>query len=122
MLEVLAKKDSYWRSIAFNICKDRMLADDLVSEMYIRLMDCKKEINDFYVIVTIKNIFLQEIKTKNTVSIEKFYTQYILIWGLAAIPIVATYLIQTNIQLINKVSPIIAKIFTPLVFINLIIF
>lgn len=73
MLEVLAKKDSYWRSIAFNICKDRMLADDLVSEMYIRLMDCKKEINDFYVIVTIKNIFLQEIKTKKTVSIEKFY-------------------------------------------------
>ena len=56
------------------------------------------------------------------ISIEKFYTQYILIWGLAAIPIVATYLIQTNIQLINKVSPIIAKIFTPLVFINLFIY
>jgi hypothetical protein len=56
------------------------------------------------------------------ISIEKFYTQYILICGLAAIPIVATYLIQTNIQLINKVSPIIAKIFTPLVFINLFIY
>jgi len=56
------------------------------------------------------------------ISIEKFYTQNILIWGLAAIPIVATYLIQTNVQLINKVSPIIAKIFTPLVFINLFIY
>lgn len=74
MLEILSKKDSYWRQIAYKICKDKMLADDLVSEMYLRLMDCKKEINDFYVIVTIKNIFLQEIKCKKTVSIEKFYT------------------------------------------------
>jgi len=56
------------------------------------------------------------------IAIEKFYTQNILIWGLAAIPIVATYLIQNNVQLINKVSPIIAKIFTPLVFVNLFIY
>jgi hypothetical protein len=56
------------------------------------------------------------------INIEIFYFQNIMIWGLAAIPIVATYLIQTNAQLINKVSPIIAKIFTPLVFINLFIY
>ena len=74
MLETLCKKDSYWRQIAYKICKDKMQADDLVSEMYLRLADCKKEINDFYVIITIKNIFLQEIRTKKTVSIENFYT------------------------------------------------
>ena len=73
MIEELAKKDSYWRKVAYSICKDKMLADDLVSEMYLRLCDCKKEINDFYVIVTIKNIFLQEIKNKKTVSIDNFY-------------------------------------------------
>jgi hypothetical protein len=56
------------------------------------------------------------------INIEIFYFQNIMIWGLAAIPIVATYLIQTNAQLINKVSPIIAKIFTPLVFMNLFIY
>jgi hypothetical protein len=56
------------------------------------------------------------------INIEIFYFQNIMVWGLAAIPIVATYLIQTNAQLINKVSPIIAKIFTPLVFINLFIY
>ena len=56
------------------------------------------------------------------INIENFYFQNIMIWGIAAIPIVATYLIQTNAQLINKVSPIIAKIFTPLVFINLFIY
>ncbi|MCX6331081.1 MAG: hypothetical protein NTZ82_00430 [Bacteroidetes bacterium] len=55
-------------------------------------------------------------------KIEQFYVQHIAIWGIPAIPIVATYLIQVNPQLINKVSPIIAKIFTPLVFLNLFIY
>lgn len=55
-------------------------------------------------------------------KIEKFYFQYIAIWWIAAVPMIATYLIQNNPQLINKVSPIIAKIFTPLVFINLLIY
>ena len=56
------------------------------------------------------------------IKIEQLYTQYILIWGLAAIPFLGTYLIQNNVQLINKVSPVIAKIFTPLVFLNLFIY
>jgi hypothetical protein len=56
------------------------------------------------------------------INIEIFYFQNIMVWGLAAIPVVASYLIQTNAQLINKVSPIIAKIFTPLVCINLFIY
>lgn len=74
MLEILAKKDAYWRKVALNICKDKMLADDLVSEMYLKLANCTKEINDFYVIITIKNLFLSEIKAKKTVSIENFFT------------------------------------------------
>ncbi|TGD83250.1 DUF4153 domain-containing protein [Hymenobacter wooponensis] len=54
--------------------------------------------------------------------IETFYTEYIVVWGLAAAPIVCTYLIQTNPQLVNKVSPVIAKIFTPLVLIMLLVY
>ena len=37
-------------------------------------------------------------------------------------PLLANYLIDHNPQIINKVSPIIAKIFTPLAFINLLIY
>ena len=55
-------------------------------------------------------------------KIAPFYFQHIAIWGAAAIPIVGTYLIQSNPQLISKVSPIIAKIFAPLVFLNLFIY
>lgn len=58
MLEVLAKKDSLWRKIALTICKDKYLADDLVQDMYLKLADNKKQINDFYVIITIRNLFI----------------------------------------------------------------
>ncbi|HZJ37130.1 MAG TPA: hypothetical protein VFD29_10955 [Gillisia sp.] len=55
-------------------------------------------------------------------SIEEFYFEYIAIWGLAASPIVGTYLVRTNPQLVNKVSPVIAKVFTPLLLIMLVIY
>ena len=53
------------------------------------------------------------------VQIEKFYANYVAIFGISAIPILATYLVQNNPQLVNKISPIIAKIFTPMVFLTL---
>lgn len=55
-------------------------------------------------------------------NIEKFYFDFIGIFGLAALPIVATYITQTNPQLVNKVSPVIAKIFSPLVLIMLVVY
>lgn len=58
MLSELVKKDNYWRQVAFNICKCKTLADDLTQEMYLKLSNHKKEINDFYVVITIRNIFL----------------------------------------------------------------
>ena len=54
--------------------------------------------------------------------IKEFYFEYIAIWGLAASPIVGTYLVRTNPQLANKVSPVIAKVFTPLLLIMLVIY
>lgn len=54
--------------------------------------------------------------------IEKFYIEYIAIFGLAALPMVGTYITQTNPQLVNRISPLIAKIFSPLVLITLIVY
>ena len=56
------------------------------------------------------------------IPIEEFYFKNIGIWGLAAAPIVGTFLVQANPQLVNKVSPVIAKIFTPLVLVTLVIY
>lgn len=56
------------------------------------------------------------------INIERFYMQYIAIWEIGAIPIFATFLVQNNPHLINKISPLIAKIFTPIIFITLLIY
>ena len=55
-------------------------------------------------------------------NIEEFYFQNIVIFGLPAAPIFGTYLTQTNPQLVGKVSPVIAKIFSPLVVVMLVIY
>ena len=47
---------------------------------------------------------------------------YILVWGLPAVPIIATFIVQNNPQVVNKISPVIAKIFTPMVTLMLILF
>lgn len=57
-----------------------------------------------------------------SMEIFEFYRQYIGILGLAASPIIGTYIVQKNPQLVNKVSPVIAKIFSPLVLITLIVY
>jgi hypothetical protein len=56
------------------------------------------------------------------IKIEENYFRYFAVWWIAAIPMIASFLLQNNPQLISKVSPIIAKIFTPLVFINLLVY
>jgi hypothetical protein len=55
-------------------------------------------------------------------QIETFYFENIVVFGLAAVPLVATFLTQTNPQLVGKVSPIIAGIFSPIVLVMLVIY
>lgn len=55
-------------------------------------------------------------------DIEKFYFENIVVFGLPAAPILGTYLTQTNPQLVGKVSPVIARIFSPLVLVMLVIY
>lgn len=54
--------------------------------------------------------------------IETFYMQYIVVYGLAAAPIVGTYVVQSNPQLVNAVSPVIAKLFSPLILVTLAVY
>lgn len=52
-------------------------------------------------------------------DIKEFYFENVVIFAVAASPIVGTYLTETNPQIVDKVSPVIAKIFSPLVLITL---
>lgn len=70
-LEILCKKDKIWRKFAFNICKDKMMADDLVQEMYLRFHRNPKETaTDWYVCQVIKSLYYNEIKKTRDISIE----------------------------------------------------
>ncbi|MFZ4377587.1 MAG: hypothetical protein ACOYN9_14610 [Saprospiraceae bacterium] len=55
-------------------------------------------------------------------QIENFYFDNVVVVGLAAVPLVATFLTQTNPQLVSKVSPVIARIFSPIVLVMLVIY
>jgi hypothetical protein len=56
------------------------------------------------------------------ISIEKFYMENIVIVGAVSVPIVATYISKNYAVITNKIAPIIANIFSPLVLITAIIF
>jgi len=72
MLTELCKKDSQWRRISLKICRDKMLADDIVQEMYIKLSTIDKQINDFYVILTMKSIYINYIKNEKKFSHDQY--------------------------------------------------
>lgn len=57
-----------------------------------------------------------------SIDIQNFYIKYIITGGLAATPIIATYLVRKNPHLVSRVSPVIAKVFTPLVLITLVVY
>jgi len=54
--------------------------------------------------------------------IEKFYMENIAVFGGVAAPIVSFYLIMTYPNLTSKIAPVIARVFTPLVLITLVVY
>ncbi len=56
------------------------------------------------------------------IHIEKFFTDYIVFSGLVSVPIVGTFIIRKFPFVANKIAPIIANIFSPLVLITLVIY
>lgn len=55
-------------------------------------------------------------------DIKEFYGKYVIVSGLSCTPILGNFLIQKNPTLVKNVSPVIAKIFTPVVFVFLFIY
>ena len=56
------------------------------------------------------------------INIQKLYMDNVVIVGLVCAPIVTKYIIENYVTLTNKIAPIIANIFSPLVLITLIIY
>lgn len=65
-------------------------------------------------------VITQGLFTLIGLKIFEFYRQYIIIPGLAALTIIGTYIIGKVPHLVSRVSPLIARMFSPLVLITLI--
>jgi hypothetical protein len=55
-------------------------------------------------------------------NIEKFYLEYVGVFGGVAAPIVSYYLIRLYPNITSKIAPVIARVFTPLVLITLVVY
>ena len=55
-------------------------------------------------------------------KIEDFHFRYLVLSILPSVPLFATFLVRQNASLVSKISPVIARIFTPLVTLTLAIF
>lgn len=76
MLKELSKKDKRWREIALNICKCKDLADEIVQRMYLRIYNKnpdKEKLTEWYIITTLRNLFIDYCKEKRHQSIETLY-------------------------------------------------
>ena len=56
------------------------------------------------------------------INVEKFYIELIVIPGVVSVPIICSFLIQKFEYLSNRIAPIIANIFSPLILITLLIY
>ncbi len=54
--------------------------------------------------------------------IQPFYFTYVVVCGLAAVPIAGTFLAQTQPTLVSGVAPVIAKLFSPLALVMLVVY
>jgi len=55
-------------------------------------------------------------------DISEFYFQNVVLFGAAALAVVGAYLVKRNLKLAKNIAPYIAKIFSPLVFITLLVY
>ncbi|MFC2130422.1 DUF4153 domain-containing protein [Bacteroidota bacterium] len=79
-----------------------------------------------YALIAITGMILTGVTIQLFIAIDfdisNIYMNYIVICGAVAAPIVATYIMERYSVITNKIAPIIAKIFSPLVLITLIIY
>lgn len=82
MLEQLALHHDKWlrmaRFIMYTLTQGSgfYVAGDLVGEMYIKLYKCDKEVNDTYVFLTLKSIYIDWLRAENKTSKLHDYLQY----------------------------------------------
>jgi len=61
--EVLEHNDK-WRALAFEISGDYDLAQDLVQDLYLKILD-REEMNEAFIAISLKNLYIDSIRKKH---------------------------------------------------------
>lgn len=56
------------------------------------------------------------------IDLSQFYLHYVIVFGLAAIPVGSLYLIRVHPDITKKIAPVIAKVFMPFVLVSLMVY
>lgn len=75
MLETLAENDAHWRELAYNFCKDKTLADDIVQDMYLKVLDYEVK-KEAYIYFVIRSLFIEHCRReakRKTISIDSLH-------------------------------------------------
>lgn len=72
MLQEICKRDKHWRRLALKICGNKILADDIVQEMYLRIHKANpKQVNQSYIFYCLNSVYIDLIKKeKKTASLD----------------------------------------------------
>lgn len=57
-LKEVSKDDKYFRNYALKLCGDYHFANDLVQDMYLKIINVNKDYSKFYAVAIIRNLFL----------------------------------------------------------------
>jgi len=74
VLDELCKRDSEWRKLATRICGDAYLADDLVQEMYLKLLNKKEKVNTSYIHITLLSIYIDHLRKQKETELNENIT------------------------------------------------
>ena len=59
MLDKLAEKNDKWLSIAYKLCKCKEASNDIVQDMYIKMHELNKVVDDGYIYFVLRSIFIE---------------------------------------------------------------
>jgi DNA-directed RNA polymerase specialized sigma24 family protein len=77
MLEKLAENHKKWVQIAYNLCKCKDIANDIVQDMYIKMYELGKEVDEAYIYFVIRSIFFDTIRKQKEFVYDTGYLKWV---------------------------------------------
>ena len=77
MLEKLAENHKKWVAIAYKFCNCKETANDIVQDMYLKMYDMNKEVDEGYIYFVIRSIFIESKRKQKEFAYDSETMEYI---------------------------------------------